>query len=342
VNIVIREGDVHADGERISRALKEHLTPLADQARFEWLYQRNPHGQVRVWLALDGNEEIIGTAAAFPRALHIAGRQAEGWVFGDFCVSDSHRSLGPAIALQRALLDGAGSSGVPICYDFPSTAMTAVYKRLKIEPAARMIRMAKLLRVDRKVGERVGNEVIAAALSSLGNFVLRAAAGRAAADQGIEISLLEERCGSEFDILAANGATRRGVCVQRSAHYLNWRYLDNPYKDHRLLVARRDDVLGGFAVLSSRERDGEIVDIFGEDETVVGRLIDEAAELFRRHGAITVSAELIETHPWTELLKKRGFYPRESKPFIVYAPASSDPLPPQQDAWFITAGDRDS
>jgi GNAT superfamily N-acetyltransferase len=348
VSIVIREGDIQADGEVIAKTLRAHLTPLADRARYDWLYKRNPHGAVRVWLAIDEKGEVIGSAAAFPRALDMSQRKTFGWVFGDFCVSDKHRSLGPAVALQRALLQAADAGGVPVSYDFPSTAMTAVYKRLKMQPAAQMIRMAKLLRVNRKVGEHVRNETLANAISSVGNIFLSAISSRPKFRRGIKVSLLESSCGPEFDLLDERSTGRYGLCVQRSSDYLNWRYLENPYKKHQLMTAKRDESLLGFVVFSQNGQGGEIVDVFGEDdELVIGRLISEVVELFRRSGVITVSAELIGSHPWTEVFKKLGFYPRESKPFIVYAPAETrSPLTNNgalvDQSWFITGGDRDS
>jgi GNAT superfamily N-acetyltransferase len=349
LSITIREAEIGADGDRIAKALISYLTPRADQARFDWLYKRNPQGQVRVWLAIDEGHELVGTAAAFPRRLYIGQEEKTGWVFGDFCVSDRHRSLGPAVALQRALLEAADSNGISVSYDFPSTAMTAVYKRLKIEPMAQMVRMAKILRVDREVHKRLGNTPPAKVLSSIGNVFLQVTSSRSRVDRNIKMCLLESKCGLEFDALAERLGARFGLCVYRSSDYLNWRYLENPYKTHQLMTAKRDGSLLGFAVLSQSDADGEIVDIFGEDSFgLPGLLIGEIVELFRGRGASTVSIELMESHAWMELFKKFGFYPREHKPLVVYNPREAC-LPSvgsnskaSQSSWFITGGDRDS
>ena len=348
MSIFIREGDLQTDCELIANALKCYLSPLADRTRFEWLYKRNPHGQVRVWIAVDENREFVGSAAAFPRRLYIGQQKKLGWVFGDFCVSNKHRSLGPAIALQRSLLQAADAEGVPVSYDFPSAAMAAVYKRLKIQPAAQMIRMAKLLRVNRKIREYVRNETLANGISSVGNSLLYVSNSRPKFGTGISVSLLESRCGPAFDALTERVCSKSALRVQRSSDYLNWRYLENPYKRHQLMTASRDGSLLGFVVLSQNNLDAEIVDIFGEDdELVVRTLISEVVEFFRRRGAITVSAELIAMHPWIEVFKKIGFSPRESKPFIVYTPPNSISLfgtkcSGLDQRWFITGGDRDS
>jgi hypothetical protein len=166
------------------------------------------------------------------------------------------------------------------------------------------------------------------------------------ADRYTSISLLDGTCGPEFDALAERVAARFGQCVRRSSDYLNWRYLNNPYKKHELMLARREGALHAFVILSQNGEDAEIVDAFGVDSEIVG-LIDAAVELFRRRRAVTVSVELIEAHPWTELFKTSGFYPRENKPFIVYSSRTGvSPFAKNgsslDQGWFITGGDRDS
>ena len=73
-------------------------------------------------------------------------------MLGDFCVSDRHRSLGPALKLQRSCLDLAADAGTPFCYDFPSRAMMTVYQRLRIAPRGQMRRLVKLLRIEQQAG----------------------------------------------------------------------------------------------------------------------------------------------------------------------------------------------
>jgi GNAT superfamily N-acetyltransferase len=348
LNIQIREADLDRDGVRIADALSKYLTPLADLQRFDWLYNRNPNGKARAWVGLIEGD-LVATAAVFPRRAYFNKSEIIAWVLGDFCVSDRHRSLGPAVALQRALLHASDSNGIPVSYDFPSAAMRAVYKRLQLEPFGQMVRMAKVLRLDRKFREHIRYGPLSKTLTPIGNALLSAtAAFRPAVDRTLKISLQEGKCGGEFDALARRVGISFEFCVRRSAEYLNWRYLENPYKKHGLMKAERDGELLGFLIFSQTGADGEIVDVFAEDNSaILGRLINEVVELFRRRGVMTVSVELIASHPWIGLFKKFGFYSRENKPLMVYASNQARPLVihnggSSHSAWFITGGDRDS
>ena len=115
--------------------------------RFDWLYVKNPFAEPSVFVAHDSkSSEIIGTAAAFPRSLYIGKQKTMGWVLGDFCMSEHYRSLGPAIQLQKACLEGLGPRESAIWYDFPSKSMLAIYKRLKAPAPKKMIRFVKVLK----------------------------------------------------------------------------------------------------------------------------------------------------------------------------------------------------
>ncbi|HEY2923322.1 MAG TPA: GNAT family N-acetyltransferase [Candidatus Binatia bacterium] len=345
LGIQVREADLAADSERIAGALSKYLTPLADRPRFEWLYRRNPHGRVRVWLAIDDEGELVGTAAAFPRRLYMAQEEKTGWVFGDFCVSDRYRSLGPALMLQRALLDAVKTGAVALGYDFPSSAMMAVYKRLGIKPSGRMVRLAKPVRVDRMVRQRIKSTPLAETISALGNIVLSVRNRRSQHDPTLTFELHERRCEEEFTALAESLKSVYGHCVRRSAEYLNWRYFENPYCKLGMITARRSGKLVGFTVFARIDEDGVIVDLFGQNEPAILRhLIGEAGQYLKEQKVVTLSAELLESHPWVPIFKEAGFMPRDDKPLVVYwsptEPSRSESF--NHGNWYLMGGDRDS
>src|SRR5262245_49551704 len=158
MKIAIRPANLKSDREAIIEVLSRFLTPLSDERRLSWLYENNPAGTARAWFA-NSETETIGMAAAFPRRVYVADREGVSWVLGDFCISGTYRSLGPALQLQRVCLAAAEKEGVLFCYDFPSASMLAVYKRLGFNMTGEMLRLAKPLRVDRKVKDLVKSPI---------------------------------------------------------------------------------------------------------------------------------------------------------------------------------------
>ena len=126
--------------------------------------------------------------------------------------------------------------------------MVAVYKRLGIEPTGRMLRLAKLLRVDRKVRERISLPAAQRAISTVGNTFLRLAPTNFIPDPSLKLSTHEGQCGEEFSVLASRHSSRLGICLKRSAEYLNWRYADNRLAGFEFITASRRGKLNGYAV----------------------------------------------------------------------------------------------
>ncbi len=340
--IAVRRADLHADRVPLVDLLVGSLRPDFDGRSFDWLYRENPHGAARVWVAENSDTgTLVGAAAAFPRRLFMRGVEVSGCVLGDFCIRPSYRSLGPALQLQRACLAEVDSGLFTLGYDFPGQGMLAVYKRLGVELRERMVRLAKPLRADRKIAEKVRSRGVARGLSALSNVVLNLRDREFKPANNLAISLHEGHCGEEFSALARQASAALGVCVVRSATYLNWRFLKHPFRQYEILTARCGDALVGYVIFTHRGEDARVVELFGLTESEILRgLVAQLVALLRERGVITVSAAVLATHAHVALLASLGFHRRESCPVALFAgtergAASGAP-------WFLMDGDRDS
>lgn len=346
MSIVVRQACLDADRHTIVELLRRHLTPLSNDSRFEWLYLNNPHGRANAWITMQTDQnKPIGMAAAFPRRVLIHGHQVLGWILGDFCISDEHRSLGPALQLQRACLEAVDSGMIAFCYDFPSSSMMAVYRRLRVPETGTMVRLAKPLRVDRKVGESVKIPWINRSVSVVGNLLLQLIDGLSSLPHDLKFSLQQLPCGNEFTSLATQVADQYGIHIERSAAYLNWRFLSNPLSRHEMLTARSQGRLVGYVVFTQTGEDGTLIDLFGQTHPkIMGGLIKALLRLLRERRVVTVSAPLYSAHPLMSTLLELGFKKRESTPVVIYRgshlrnPANGT----NGTIWSLTSGDRDT
>jgi hypothetical protein len=341
MQISVRAADVDSDRKPLIEVLSRNLPRVTDGSAFDRLYRKNPCGSARVWVATEnGGGVVVGASAAFPRRMYVNGRDTLGWVLGDFCIDGPYRSLGPALMLQRACLADVDSGAAAFCYDFPSQTMMAVYKRLQIEPFGYMVRLAKPLRVDRRVGESVKNPALAGGLSRIGNLFLRLGEKRSKDDCTLNLSVHRGDCGEEFSALDKKLSGRHGVSTQRSAEYLNWRYVSHSSVRYELLTARRDNQLSAYVVFNQDREQAMIADLFGiEDPALIKNLGRALIRILRERGVVTVAAWMIDSHPWIPLLVELGFKARESLPVVVYGSSEIDALTGTK--WFIMDGDRD-
>jgi hypothetical protein len=345
MRIVVREAKLPSEKAIFVNTLARYLTPLSDERRFDWLYMKGPHGPARGWVATDEQRNsVIGVAGAFPRLVWMNGKTTLAWVLGDFCLDSAYRSLGPALQLQRACLSMVEGNESAFCYDFPSASMVAVYKRLGSSVTGQMVRLAKPLRVDRKIKEMIQNRTAQHVVSSVANAFLKICSPRAKTDNTLETSIQRGSYGEEFTTLANDQCGKLALCLQRSAEYLNWRYVNNSLARHEIITARRDGRLVGYVVWTHTGKDAYIVDLFGEDDLgMVRRLVAEVTALARERGMMTLSVSLNESHPWKSLFSEVGFHLRDSAPLmIIPSKTFAQKIDPQLTGWYLMQGDRDS
>jgi len=345
VVISIRRADLAMDRGIIIEVLARYLTPLSDDRRFQWLYLNGVHGTPQAWLAVDADRDAVcGAAAAFPRRFHLGNEEILSWVLGDFCLDPQYRSLGPALQLQRACLGVMEQNPAAFCYDFPSASMVAVYKRLGLSVTGKMLRLAKPLRVDRKVKERITNPAARRVFSSVANAFLKIALPNGTADKTLEMSTQKEPCGDEFTALMHEQRGKFEICLQRSAEYLNWRYVNNPLTSYEIITARRHGKLKGYVVWTKSEEDAAVVDLFGENNpAIVKTLLAEVVARLTNCGVMTVSLWLTESHPWLSWCSEMGFRARDSVPMVcIPGTVLGGSIDVRSAKWFLMQGDRDS
>ncbi len=344
VNLV-RSADVHEERGTIIAFLSAYLSPETNEARFEWLYCKNPAGMARVWVACDAAAgTIIGVAAAFPRRIYRREEEVRGYVLGDFCIHPEYRSLGPALALQRVSLEDLSSEGAEYVFDFPSTSMLAIYNRLRIEPRKSTIRFAKLLRADRQIRKRIPNRAAGRTLSVAANAALRIRDIGLGRSNSWTITEQTGPCGEEFTCAFRQWAPRMGRCADRSADYLNWRFLQHPQRRYQILTARKGGRLCGYLIYHWAGEDATVVDLLAEKDQVIKALLVETIAVMRRRGVLTLSAPFLQSYAGREILENCGFQPRESAPVVVLALpwAANHQVGPSADRWYLTHGDRES
>ena len=344
MTMVIRPGDVHADRDLAVETFARHLNPRYDGARFDWVYRHNPHGIGRLWVGTNPQDgSVVGIAAAFPRRVNVSGRIELAWVLGDFCVAEAYRAVGPALALQRACLAGVTDGVVPFCYDFPSTSMMAVYRRLGIKPLGRMVRLVRPLSIETRLRGLVKSQTVSRHLGAVASVFLAPRQWMRPAASAVEVALHPAHFGDEFTELWQQRARAHAVMIERSAEYLNWRYRANPVHRHEVITARQAGRLAGYAVV---RQDGEVmtlVDVFPDGDTpIIAELIHRALVLARQRGLAASSVSLLESSSWIPTLRRAGYRERDARQVVVYASEKAWPEIVDERAWHLLDGDRDS
>lgn len=329
MSVTIRAVDLDTEHEELLAVLERNLTDLPHSRRFKWMYRDNPLGPAWSWFACDGaTGQAVGVASVFRRAMWLGRRMMVCGQVGDFAIDAGHRSLGPAVMLQRATFEPVDRGSLTLCYDCPPHDRgMSTFRRIGMEANASLARHAKLLRANRKIEGRIGEGPVARALAPVGNALIWLRDGDVPRPNGLEIIRHPGRFGGEFTDLDERVRSRDVIRGRRSAEDLNWRYRDNPLHEYGVLAARRRGELIGFVILSGAGRDATLVDLFGEFRPgdALG-LLDAAADEARAAGAETLHATVSDGSHLVADLGRAGFSRREAGPHVVAytAPGSED------------------
>lgn len=318
--VTIRPVDLDSEQEELLGVLERNLTDLAHARRFKWIYRDNPLGPAWSWFACDaGSGRVVGVASVFRRAMWIGKRVSQCGQVGDFAIDPSHRSLGPALMLQRATFEPVDRGSLALCYDCPPHERgMATFRRLGMTARAIMTRYAKLLRADRLLSARLGDGPLARGVAPPANALLRLVDRRRSAPSGVAVAVHTGRFGDEFTDLDRRAGARDVIRVRRAAVDLNWRYQDDPLREYVVLTARRRGELTGFAVLCVTDRDALLVDLFVVPTSSDGNaLLAAAVDHVRRKGAESFHALISDASATREVLQRAGFRRRERGPHVV-------------------------
>jgi len=312
--------------EQFLGLLQKNLPDLPHHQRFHWLYQQNPAGTAWSWGVYEqGSENFVGVTSLFPRIMWINGSMQLCGQVGDFAINVTHRSLGPALLLQRATFTPVDQEQLTLCYDCPPHGRgLSTFRRLKMSANCQMPRYARVLRVRRLTETRLGAGVVSTAASLVGNIALNIWMRRWQTTTGLEIAQHEGTFGDEFSILDKQ-RKHEGIHSRRAAVDLNWRYREDPLHTYQVLTARRAGELVGFVVLSLTPPDAQLVDLCVAGYTDIAlALLDAAAEVARTAGAEILQALIAERPTEEALLQTAQFRCRkEAVQVVAYCSARS-------------------
>src|SRR5579863_769656 len=329
MSVAIRPLSLVDDRQELLDLLKRNLGG-SQERRWEWRHTANPAGPAWSWCVYDQNTKAtVGMASLFPRRMLLDGKVMIGGQVGDFVIDATHRSLGPAVLLQRATFQPVDTGKIPFCYDCPPhDAGMSTFLRLGMRPNCEVVRYALLLRGDQFIEKRLGKRVCTKPAVAASNLFLKMRRANRPMP-GLEISTFDSRFDDEFSRLDESLSSSGAIRSSRSATVLNWRYRDDPMGNdalpngstgrYRYLVARRAGELVAFVVFFIQtDAIASIVDLFGRDLSDAGTsLLEAVIEVCRRENVNSVHGFCSSESELKPLFERVGFRPRERAVRVV-------------------------
>jgi GNAT superfamily N-acetyltransferase len=333
-------------------AFPEDELDKLDPAFWKWEFQDGPAGPAVIHVG-EVEGDFAAHVAVIPARWRIAGRDTTVSISVDVMTHPRHRRKKIFATLLRNTLLAAGRRGIPFTYVFVireasrQGALGIGFEELMTVPV-----VAKPISFRRVLARWLRHDTLCLLAAGLAQPLYRLyclASGRPRADRWVtvrETREFDERFTRFFDQASAP----HEIVQIRDAAYLTWRYLRNPFRSYRLLVAERHGELVGFAALRRCKifglQTGMFVDLLclPGDTGASQKLLQVGEDMLRSEGVDLVGHLCPREGLYWSLLRRNGYLKSPyAYSFIVHVNRSDFAREAIWDPrkWFVSWGDTD-
>jgi hypothetical protein len=348
-------GEPGAGRPDVIRLWKEGLTQngLPD-AKFQWFYEKHAGGATEIFFLHHGDDpRPVGVAAIAHRTMRIARQDGssdtlKGGTLVDFVAAIAHRTLFPAMRLQKEVLR-QGLHSHDILFGLPNAKSLAVVHRAGYQKIGMMTRYVLVMRSANYLARHAPSWLASIAAPvvdharSLWRAALRLGQPRYRAEW---IHATDAR----FDDLWAQSASHNVMIGQRDAAFLDWRFVQCPFHKYAFFAIAHEhrSALCGYAVCEINPHLGAgAATLFVRDFLFVANQPSIATALWhllaaaaRAQGYAAISTEFMGNTEIARTLTDAGLRPRESRPLYAAARDGNASLL-NAEHWYVTSADED-
>jgi hypothetical protein len=318
------------------------------EEHYRWKLRQPPTPVENVWLAVDDGDTPIFHYAGIPTRYRLPGGEVSAMISVDTMTAPEFQRRGLLSAVGRAVYDTWRAAGVAFVIGLPNERWGSRAGALGWEPLFDLQWLARPLRPEAILARRLRMPLLArltpigAAWNALWRLRLRR-------DPAVRVRLVE-RAGPEFDRLWRRCGMDTAASLVRDATWVNWRYLDAPAFDYRVLLAERDGQPVGYAAYRVEARvagvAGFVAELFAAQADAPTRrtLIAETLAALRQAGADNAVTLAVPGSPLERDLRGAGFLYSRGAFGVQIVPLDPElPLGVLRDpqSWNMAGGDFD-
>lgn len=338
----VRTAHLHADRAVVLELWRGQVASVPEQ-KYEWFYLGHPIEAPTLLLLTHGPQaERVGVAGLGTRRICVQGEVRSAGILVDLVVRPEHRTLYPALLLQRHMLRTALSLH-RLVYGIPNKLSTPIVRRLGYTEVGDLVRYSKVLHHGTYLKRRlppVVSAVLGAAADRLLPWYFRPHRALLNARESRWVLATDAR----FDALWQRVRGFDGLMGVRDAQFLSWRFLSQPGHHYRIFVLTPKGE-AGISAYAVCEADGRalrirdfLVDPSRDDDLRV--LMHHLSRQAWREGFASLSLEFLGPRRPRALLAAAGMVERGKR--VLYASFA-----PQDEArvrtldWYVTSADED-
>jgi hypothetical protein len=335
--ISISGNDLDTVGDLRRQMLSDDERPSSQETvRSEWLYSKNPAGPAEILGLRRSGCGWVGMIAIIPREVWVDCAIQSGAYLCDFYVNRQHRTLLPALSLQRFANERLKQTD-RISYAVPNDRSLQLFRRIGAYKEQQRHRWVRPIRT-RPYFIRHGHRALAMAspLIDASQFLFDLATSR------LYPALRTERIDeidARFDNLWSKLPRTGRNIGDRSSRYLRWRFQQDPVHRNQIigLVDQRSGELAAYVVGTVVHDEFVIRDaISAAPQGVTAPMLAHFMLAIRRIGVAAAGFKILATDAQYRALRHAAFTPRDPEYVFTRKPPFLNDC-----AWSLTGADED-
>ncbi|RJP77249.1 MAG: hypothetical protein C4522_15970 [Desulfobacteraceae bacterium] len=262
------EFDKVKDKNRIIPIWKEAMGSHLDR-RYEWIYNTLPLTRpTTVLLKNIESNRIVGCGSILQKIFFIDNKPFTVGICVDFFVNAEHRTLGPAVMIQRWITSLLQAYPIDFLFAFPNQMALSAFIRVGYKKLGTVETFVKLLKAEEKLKQYVKysflSKIIAFPVNKIewivDYFRLLAVGKKYTAEICHEPD-------DRFNTLISSTINRSPIFLEKNREILKWRFSDTPGTDNKFfcLTDISTGKLAGYLVYSIENRVAYIQDLLLQD-----------------------------------------------------------------------------
>lgn len=305
-SFALREADPNEDKPALI-AFWQGIFGDYSEARYDWLYRRNPYGS-KCLLLTDSKGPVIGAVSVLIRPVFVDGRHGVGGQTVDFAVAPKYRFGAAALTLKKALLDYCRDSRIDFLYGFPLPGAERLQRRVGFQPIGHFARWVLPLRSDYLLARHIKGPGLRRALrvpADLGLSLRWRYKGR----KSPSADLCDWTPDDRIDGLASEVCHAFAATGLRTCDYLRWRFGGKAVRFSAL-----EEEAGrpsAFIAYESCQGGIRVRDLFASGPAQSRNLLSAISHRANENGAEFIEFNVLAPASWQHMLRELGFIRRD-------------------------------
>lgn len=341
--VEVRRAQV-SEFERVYDLIDEAFAFKRSRALSDWLYRRNPYGVARCWISVErATGTLVGSVVNWPWPLAHGLRPLPAAQGGDAAVAPGWQRQG-IHEVAGQIRESHPWIRSTVNYGWPNAG--SVQRVRKTDKAARLLGALPVRVLPLRARASLQGRGLPRPLASIGGLLMDSvfstwstmALGKAF--DGCVESV--RRFDSVFNEVTWRCMPSEGYWSPHTAEFLNWRYLDDPVRNHIAFAFTVGDTLIGYSVVRIDSRKAQLMELVMPSEApgAARKLLFHVIKAAADAGCSRVVVVAPPAWRHWRLLRTAGFIARPSDRFM-YAYSWRDDAPDVQSlkSWEFLGGD---